>query len=240
MNRRLFAALTATFVLTAAVGFARSVWDNYRLFDRNFQTGDLVRVVFSEKTMIRYESQIKQTYNQNVSGTTPRGSLFDFFPEAGAAQNDDANRANTTTVKLEDEFSITAAVEAVSGNILLLKARNSSVIGGESFIVSIEAACDARSVSAERSVNSVDLFDLNFNVENTPATNGTFTGAELIFRTNYTDIRTNRIVDTAGVTNLVVATNMSSMKFEVSGITDEAKRRMIIRYLNLISGSLFQ
>ncbi len=115
------------------------------------------------------------------------------------------------------------------------------MIGGDRFEMAIDAACDVRNVTSGRTVNSVDLFDMNFVVSAASATNDALlTEADLIFATNYSDIRTNRIVDAAGVTNAFVVTNLSSMKFEVAGIRDEAKKRLILRYLSLISGALFQ
>lgn len=239
MNKTTLGFVIILFAAVTAVS-ARSVWENYALFDRTFRPGDALKIVFSEKTMIRYESQIKQNDNRTQSGVTPHGELFDFFPSAGAAQNDQSSHANTTTVKVEDKFAITAAVVAVTNNLLRLRAHNTSVIGGEMFDMNIDASCDARSVGSDRTVNSVDLYDMSFSVHAVSATNLNLTMDDLIFKTNYHDIRTNRIVDAAGVTNVTVTTNMSSMKYEVTGIRDEAKQRLILRYLNLITGALFQ
>lgn len=234
----LAAAITAA--VPAAILGAKTLWqEGSSVYRMTVKTGDIVRIRFTEKTILKYKIEQKQSQHQLTRGRQGGGELFSFFPDAEVSENDTIRNQNAVTVNSENRFVIPAKVTRVDGPVVSVSGVNSSVLNGENFKIAFSGEFDVSSLLSDRSVLSTDVFNLDFRVTQEPPVNeAVFSEDDLVFRTNYTELTTNATV-TGGVTNWTVATNMSSIRLELAGIRDSKKKQILANYLNSVIQSLF-
>jgi len=97
-----------------------------------------------------------------------------------------------------------------------------------------------RFLQADMTLPSTALYNLQFSlVQEDKTREPFFKEADLIFKTNYTDIRTNLVVSNAQ-TNLIVETNQSVYELVLKGISEDRKKQLIIQYLNRLVELIFR
>lgn len=227
-------------LLTYGILNAASVWNDYKLYSKQIEIGDFIYIIFTEETMIDYEMKRKLDSFQSVQGTEYSGEVFDFFPESQISGEDAVSRDHQWELSVENEAMITTRVDAVNGNVITLSGETLSLIADDLFSVKISGQCDRDVISAQHTVESSYLYNLNFAIGSETYTgDGLISEDNLVFETNYTDISTEwEVVD--GITNQVVQTNYSSITVDLTGIDTQTERMMIIQYLNQVVSALFQ
>lgn len=232
--------VAAALTVPAKVLFARSLWkDGMNVYKLRVKNGDLVRIRFSEKTIMKYKIEQKQNNYQATRGKKGTGQVFSFFPDAEVSENDTIKNQNDVSVNNENKFVIPAKVKAVSNGIVSIEGLNSSLVNGETFRIRFLGEFDMSSLNSDYSVLSTEIYNLDFQVTKEPPANTEFfSEKDLLFTTNYADLTTN-IVVTNNTTNTMVTTNESSVKLEFKGIQDAKKKQILVNYLNFIVNSLF-
>ena len=228
------------FVAAVPASFAKSLWkDGLNVYKLSVKKGDLVRIRFSEKTILKYKIEQKQNNYQVTKGKKGVGQLFSFFPEAEVSENDTIKNQNDVSVNNENKFVMPAKVTRVDGSIVAIEGLNSSLVNGETFKIRLLGEFDMGSLNADYSVLSTDIYNLDFQVTKEPPVNAEILSEkDLVFATNYSEFVTNAVVSN-NVTNLVVSSNQSSVKLELKGIQDAKKKQLLVNYLNFIVNSLF-
>lgn len=240
------AAILFLFFISAALCaagpslYAKSLWkDGLNVYKLTVKKGDLVRIRFSEKTIMKYKIEQKQNNYQVTKGKKGGGQLFSFFPDAEVNENDTIKNQNDVSVNNENKFVIPAKVTGVDGVIVSIEGLNSSLINGETFKIKFLGEFDMGSLNSDYSVFSTDIYDLDFQVtKEPPASTEVLNEKDLLFATNYSELTTNSVVSN-NITNIVVTTNQSSVKLELKGIQDAKKKQLLVNYLNFIVNSLF-
>lgn len=240
------AAILFLFFLAAALtgpaqtAPAKSLWkDGMNVYKLRVKNGDLVKIRFTEKTILKYKVEQRQNNFQNTTGKKGGGQLFSFFPDADVSENDTIKNQNDVSVNNENKFVIPAKVTAVNGGIVSIEGKNSSLVNGESFKIRFLGDFDMNSLDSDYSVMSTEIYNLEFQVTKEPPVNTDyFSEKDMVFATNYSEMTTNAVISN-NVTNFTVTTNMSSVKLEFKGIQDAKKKQILVNYMNFIVNSLF-
>jgi len=131
-------------------------------------------------------------------------------------------------------------VVAKEGKALRLEGRFQSQIGGQVYHFLFQGETMLRFLQADMTLPSTALYNLQFSlVQEDKTREPFFKEADLIFKTNYTDIRTNLVVSNAQ-TNLIVETNQSVYELVLKGISEDRKKQLIIQYLNRLVELIFR
>lgn len=247
MIRKTTLAVLTVLVFFSAL-YARSVWnEDSSVYRRVIREGDIIRIVFLDKTILKYKMEERATANENTRGKKGRGEVFSFFPDAEASQSDNRRTGSDMTLQNETRFALSARVVSVTNNTVYLAGISRNVMNGETFVLELSGESRMDAVKADFSILSTDVYNLYFQVRReTPANQMLLTETDLVFQTNYTEIASNfvAVTNSPGLTNqqsnLVVSTNMSRFTLELKGVSDEKKREMILNYLNNIVNSLFR
>lgn len=230
-------------LFSAGLLSAKSLWNNgLSLYQVKVAKGDIVKIRFSEKTLMKYKVEQRQSSYQATKGRKGGGSLFSFFPDAEVNQNDTIRNQNNLNVNNENKFVVPALITDIEDRTVMISGNNSTMVNGEAFKVQFDGQFDIRSLNADLTIFSTEIYNLNFRVLNESPTNAAlFSANDLIFTTNYNEMLTNKVIDTnTNLTNEVITTNFSSIKIEFKGIADEKKQDLIVRYLNTIINALFR
>jgi plasmid maintenance system antidote protein VapI len=225
---------------------AKSLWeDGGNLYRTDVKPGDILRVRFSEKTLMKYKLEQKTTRNDDTKGRRGSGEIFSFFPDAAVAASDRTEGRNELTIQNEKNFTMPAKVVDADSNTLHLQGYTTSLLNGEVLRIEVSGECAISRVSGDRSVTSTDLYDLGFKVAGQPPTNSrVFTEEDVLYKTNFTEITnaTTIATNTNGqlVTNTTRVTNAAAFKLEFAGIADRKKREILVNYLNAIVNALFR
>lgn len=225
---------------------AKSLWeDGGNLYRADVKPGDILRVRFSEKTLMKYKLEQKTTRNDDTKGRRGSGEIFSFFPDAAVAASDRTEGKNELTIQNEKNFTLPAKVVDADSNTLRLQGFTTSLLNGEALRIEVSGECPISRVSGDRSVASTDIYDLGFKVDGQPPTNSlVFTEEDILYKTNFTEITnaTTIATNTNGqpVTNTIRVTNAEAFKLEFAGIADRKKREILVNYLNAIVNALFR
>ena len=240
---RAFVVLLTLLSVCVLPAHSRSIWENGgNLYKLPLDTGDLVRIRFSEKTMLKYKREQRQNLYEASKGRRGQGEVFSFFPDAEISQNDTVRGQSQIQIQQENRFVLPARVSAVSNRVVFIEGDHSVIMNGEAYRMSFTGQFGLNFLSSDYTVLSTDVYGLQFRLESvSPSVEETLSGNDLIFATNYNDIRTNIVVDPTNMqTNTVVETNFSSFRLEFKGIRDEKKKEILVRYLNALVDALFR
>jgi hypothetical protein len=241
-NRILISILAAAALLAGLFSavYGKSLWkDGLNVYRLSVKKGEIVKIRFSEKTIMKYKVEQKQNNYQSTKGKKGGGNLFSFFPDTEVNENDTLRNQNNVSINNENNFVIPARVTAAEGDLVSIEGVNSSLVNGEKFQIKFGGQFDVSSMNSDRSVLSTEIYDLNFQITKEPPVNtDLFSEKDMVFATNYTELMTNTTVSN-NVTNLTVVTNLSSLKLEFKGIQDEKKKQILVNYMNFIVNSLF-
>lgn len=220
---------------------AKSLWLDFSLYRLKIKVGDIIKIRFDEKNIIKYETESRKDNFQSTKGKRGKGKTFDFFPDAEITDSDTIKSKNQLLVKNDSEYGISAMVQEVSGSTVYIRANNNTIVNGETLAVELSGACNIMRIKPDYSIDSTDIYGLNFTVQKQSLTNkNLLSDDDLIFTTNFTDIKTNVIVSTNNITNTVLTTNIAAMQLKFEGIRDSKKKELIINYLNVMINALFR
>ena len=236
--------LSFLFILTLPFGkfYSYSLWKNGNSFYKiNLKSGDILTVKFSDKVILKYKIEQKNTTYLDKKGKKGEGELFNFFPDIAIKENDTAKDQLSLSLNSENKFSLKAKIVSLDDNVGVLNGYNSVLIGGELYKLDFAGEFDIYSVSPDNSILSTDLYNLNFKITKESSSTLEFLSEEdLVFKTNFSEIFTNYIYDpTNSVTNTVLMTNLSSFEIRLKGISEEKKKELILNYLRSIINQLF-
>jgi len=222
--------------------YTKSLWDNgLNFYKINIKPGDIVKIRFLEKTIMKYKTEERQNNYESKKGVRGKGDIFNFFPDIEVNGNDTVRNQNNLSVNNEDSFSINAKVLTISNNTATIEGFHSTLINGEIFKLQISGEFNIDSVGSGSTIMSTDIYNLDFRVMNQSLTNNAiFSQDDLVFSTNYTDITTNQTISSDNLTNIEVVTNQSSFKLEFTGIRDSKKKDLLMNYLNSMINLLFR
>jgi hypothetical protein len=242
MKKNVFLLFSFLCLLSVSIASARSLWDNGMNFYKiNVKQGDIIKIRFLEKTIMKYKLEQRQNDYQSKKGVKGKGDIFSFFPDVEVDADDALRNQNNLSVDNEESFSINAKVTAVNNNTASFEGFHSTLINGEIFKLEISGEFDINSLGSGSSIASTDVYDLDFRVLNQSPTNAAmFNQDDLVFSTNYTDIVTNQVISSNNITNIQLTTNFSSFKLEFTGIRDSKKQELLMNYLNSMINLLFR
>ncbi|MCX7821696.1 MAG: flagellar basal body L-ring protein FlgH [Brevinematales bacterium] len=223
--------------------FSTTIWKNGNIFyKQKLREGDIITVRFSDKAVMKYRIENKNSAYLTKKGKKGSGNLFSFFPDIEAKENDTTKNSQNWTVNNENNFLMKAKVISIDGDYGVLEGNNSIIIDGEKYGFKLSGEFVISDLEADNSIFSTDIYNLNFELsrENLKKDNVIGEG-DIVFQTNYNEIITNRVFDpTNNVTNIQITTNMSSFEIKLKGISEEKKREIIINYVNSILTHLFK
>ena len=226
--------------------FSKSLWDNgVNHYKMNIKSGDIIKIKFSEKTIMKYKIEQKMDTYENTKGIKGSGDSFSFFPEMEVIENDTRKNQNNITVNSENKFNIPAKVISIENNTITLKGFHSSIMDREMFRVEISGECAMNSLTSDLSVFSTDIYNLEFKISSSVPTNTLFfSEKDLVFKTNYSDFFTNQVISTNSngitLTNTRIDTNLSALKIEFKGLSEIKKQEILQNYLNSMINALFR
>lgn len=213
-------ALT-TFQLTS-----NSLWEDRDLFTnrRNVRAGDIIKIVFEYKNLIRYRNQSKAGTSRQVNVGRPGITTFSFLPafDLTMSSKDDDGVDYTT----EKEFSARIAVQVTAlqpnGNILI-QGRHTIVVNGQSEYITLQGTIRRDDLRDGDSILAQDIANLQFSYQGPQAQQRNL-------------IRPGDLVYTnSSATNAGTAPPAD----QVPTLTEAARRRMILEYLNRVASLLF-
>jgi hypothetical protein len=264
MNR-VYRYVLCLIALLSVYGFSKSVWTTVPIYHINLKPGDIIRIKFTEKTMLKYKIEKVQNVNLAQKGVTGKGEMFSFFPDIELKSDDTVKSKNQLNIDNQNKFTVSARVESVDGGVVSLKASTKSLINGQIFGVELSGECSVKFISADYSVLSYNLHNLDFEVKNYAETGSKdFSPSDLIFTTNFAEVLTNRSyttniapfigttllangnmltytnIRTNLTTNYTFSTNQSSLRLKLEGLTDVKQKEIIIKYIGFIMNSLFK
>ncbi len=228
--------------LIGNIVWAGSVWNapDASLYTVKVEEGDVLLVVFSEKTVLKLKEDQKRSGNENSTPLYGRGGVLNFYPEGEVVEQTTRKGQRQYSLSEEKRLVLPARVISKEGKWLRLEGRFQSEIGGQIYSFLFQGEAMMRFVQANMTIPSSALYNLRFQLVQEDKTREPFlTEADLIFKTNYTDIRTNLVVSNA-ITNLVVETNQSAYELVLKGIAEEKKKTLILQYLNRIVDLIFR
>jgi len=228
--------------LSGAMMWAGSVWNTPQasLYTIQIGEGDVLMVVFSDKTLLKLKEDQKSTSSENSTPLYGRGGVLNFYPEGQAVEQTTRKGQRQYSLGEERRLILPARVVAVDGKWLRLEGRFQSEIAGQMYSFAFQGETMTRFVQANMTIPSSALYNLRFQLVQENQTKEPFlTDADLVFKTNYTDIRTNLVVSNA-VTNLVVETNQAAYELVLKGISEDKKKVLILQYLNRLVDLIFR
>ncbi|MEJ5284838.1 MAG: flagellar basal body L-ring protein FlgH [Brevinematia bacterium] len=220
-----------------------SLWKDGNIFyKQKLKEGDIITVRFSDKAIMKYRIENKNTAYLTKKGTKGSGSLFSFFPDIEAKENDTTKNSQNWTVNNENNFSMKAKVVSINEDYGILEGNNSIVIDGEKYGFKLSGEFLVSEIEPDNSIFSTEIYNLNFELSRENLKKSDILGeGDIVFQTNYNEIITNRVFDpTNNTTNVVISTNMSSFEIKLKGISEDKKREIIINYVNSILTHLFK
>jgi hypothetical protein len=238
-----FFCFSALFLFLFSLSFGKSLWDNgLNVYKVYVKKGEIVKIKFTDKTIMKYQIEQKQNNYQATKGKKGGGELFSFFPSAEVNENDNIKNQNNLSINNVNQFAIPAKVTEIDGDTVSIQGQNMSLINGETFKIEISGEFDLPSISPDSSILSTEIYNLDFKVYRESPTNAAlFNANDLEFSTNYSEITSNQVYNpTNNTTNIMLVTNMSSVKLEFKGIRDEKKKDILMNYLNFIVSALFR
>lgn len=222
--------------------WAGSVWNTPQasLYTVQVREGDVVRVVFSEKTVLKLKQEQKNTAHENSTPLYGRGGVFNFYPDGEVVEQKTRKAQSQYSLSEERKLVLPAKVVLRQGNFLQLEGRFQSEIGGQIYHFLFEGEAMTRFLQANMTVPSTALYNLRFrlleeNIEKQPF----LTEEDLVFKTNYIDVRTNTVVSNA-ITNVIVETNQSAYELVLKGVSEDKKKQLILQYLNRLVDLIFR
>ena len=264
MNR-VYRYVLCLIALFSVYGFSKSVWTTVPIYHINIKPGDIIRIKFTEKTVLKYKIEKIQNNNAAEKGLTGKGEMFSFFPDIELKSDDTVKSKNQLNIDNQNKFTVSAKVESVTDGIVTLSASTKNVINGQIFGVELSGECAVKFIAPDYSVFSYDVHHLDFAVKNFAETESEyFSPSDLIFTTNFAEIMTNRTyttniapfigttvltngktltftnIVTNLITNFTFSTNMSSIRLKLEGFTDAKQKEIIIKYIGFIMNSLFK
>ena len=228
-------------LLALGIGFASSIWQEVNIYKMTIRPGDIIRIRFIDKTLMKYKIESRSGANEDTKGKQISGDKMDFYPSLKVTDTSDSKSQNSMTMNNEARLIIPALVSRVSNQTIYLQARTESLINDEVFSIDLYGICNARFVKPDYTVSANNIYQLTLSIRNRPQDEKqAIAESDLLFTTNITKLMTNRIVGTNGVTNLTIVTNESSIKIEFAGITGTKKRELLLEYLNTLVYKLLQ
>ncbi|URA10053.1 hypothetical protein [Thermospira aquatica] len=221
-------------LLVTSFMWGGSVWNtpDTSLYTVRVEEGDIVLVVFSEKTVLKLKEEQKNTANENSTPVYGRGGVLNFYPEGEAVEQINKKNQRQYSLSQEKRLVLPARVVSREGKFFKLAGQFQSDIGGQTYHFLFEGEAMLRFLQANMTIPSSALYNLRFQLLQEDKTREPFfIDSDLLFKTNYTDIKTNLVVSNAQ-TNVVVETNQSSYELVLKGISEDKKKQLILQYLN--------
>ncbi len=220
-----------------------SLWKNGNIFyKQKLKEGDIITVRFSDKAIMKYRIENKNTAYLTKKGKKGSGNLFSFFPDIEAKENDTTKNSQNWTVNNENNFVIKAKVINLNEDYGSLEGNNSIVIDGEKYGFRLSGEFLISDLEPDNSIFSTEIYNLNFELSRENLRKSDFLSEEdVVFQTNFNEIITNRVFDpTNNITNIQITTNLSSFEIKLKGISENKKKEIIINYINSILTHLFK
>lgn len=222
--------------------FSASIWNEGNRFYRiSIKSGDILTIKFSDKTGMKYRLEEKVNNYFNKEGVKGKGEIFAFYPDAGASQNDTSRKQISLDLKTENNFTLKGKVVSIDESKGTLEGLSTLMIGGEFYKIGFSGEFDIYSVNSDYSINSTDIYNLNFKVfREQPQITEVLSENDLVFQTNFTEVYTNYVFDpTNNLTNLVISTNFSAFEVKLKGVSGKKRQELILNYLRSIINTLF-
>lgn len=215
--------LAITVLVPVCLVSARSLWKASNLFSSRSRVGvgDIIKVRFAYKNLVRYRSEMKSGTTQKASLGKPSLAVFSFLPAFD--HNYSVDRNNNVEYSTEKEFQtmLAVTVTAVSGNIISFNGRHSILVNGQQETISISGRVRNNDIEDGNTVRSTDIADLAFSYE-----------GPRIQRTN--------TLNPADLVYPTASTNATNAASQLPSISRNARRRLVLRYLNRIADILFR
>lgn len=226
-------------ITVVSVLSAVSLWEDGSFFSLQLRTGDILKVHFQEKKVLKFEQQLKKNDNQNLKGKLISGEAWGFIPMTTISENDDTASKKELTIKQEKDLYVPVKITAITNRTVYLQGKSASLINGDTMELTLKGQSDINRIASDLSLASQDIYDLRFEVVNSSEQNDKILNMDdLIFETNYSDIQSNILVNN-NQTNLVVSTNRSSLSLKFKSVQDDKKKEMVLFYLNTMIKNLF-
>ncbi len=201
-----------------------SLWQDSNLFSTRtkLQPGDIVKINFNYKNIVKYRNQMKTGSNKKINLGKPSLKMLSFLPDFDYSMS--VNNNTQVDYSTEKEFSIILAVRTVSvtGNIIKIKGKHTILVNGNLETIEISGVIRAVDLRDGNVINSHDIANLNFNYTGPSKQKlNSLNKQDLLYKST-NNSATNR--------------GLSASEPTLSGV---AKKRLIYLYLNRIMSLLF-
>lgn len=191
---------------------------------RQLQAGDILKIVFDTKNIIKYKIEMKRGGTDKVSLNQPGVATFSFLPAFNYNTSSDKNNRIDYTVEKEFGTVLAVQVTAVNQNgIVAFEGQHTMLLNGQQESIRLSGRINANDLYNGNSVKAVDVANLNLvYLGPTRQMQAAINNNDLVYRTNNT--ATNR---------------QGSAQSGLPELTDARKRQLIRDYLNRIANILF-
>lgn len=157
--------LVCLFCLGAATLAATTLWQDGHLFSAQGRIlpGDILKIHFAYRNMIRYRNEMKTGETQKVSFGKPDAKTFSFLPAID--NNTTYNRNNNLEYNNEREFSTTIAVvvQSVATNgIIAFRGQHRVLLNGQDERIELAGQVRSADVGEGNAIVSTDIANLAF------------------------------------------------------------------------------
>lgn len=219
-----------TVVLTlvlAGLSSAVSLWQENNLFSsrKNLNNGDILKIVFDSKSVIKYRAEMKHGGTDKVSLKKPGVNTFNFLPSFDHnATKDNSNRVDYTVEK-EFRSAMAVVITAVAPNgVVTFQGQHTMVMNGQQEQINLTGRVSVTDIFDGNSVKAADIAGLNLTYTGpVKDQQQRITGNDLVYPTN------------ASATN---GQGANAGK-DAPALTEQRKRQLLQAYLNRIANILF-
>ena len=200
---------------------ATTLWQDGHLFSAQGRIlpGDILKIHFAYRNMIRYRNEMKTGETQKVSFGKPDAKTFSFLPALD--NNTMFNRNNNLEYNNEREFATTIAVmvQGVATNgIVTFRGLHRVFLNGQDERVELSGQVRAADVGEGNRIMSTDIANLSF----------AWYGPEAQ--------RQNRLT----AADLATTTNTNALRADSPELNAAMRQRLLLQYLNRMHDLLFR
>lgn len=218
--------LSMVLVLASLQLASNSLWEDRDLFTnrKTVRNGDILKIVFDYKNLIRYRNQSKAGTSRQVTVGRPGISTFSFLPafDLTMSSKDDDGVDYTTEKEFSARIAVQVTAVGTNGNIQI-EGRHTIVVNGQSEYITLLGTVRRDDLRDGDSIMAQDIANLQFSYQGPQAQQRTLIRpGDLVY--------TNSTATNAGTT---------PPADQIPTLTEAARRRMILEYLNRVASLLF-
>ncbi|MCK5268546.1 MAG: flagellar basal body L-ring protein FlgH [Spirochaetes bacterium] len=220
-------AFIILFFLVSVI-YGESLWKDRDLYSNRsrLKVGDIIKVVFSHKSIVRYKNESKIGSTTKVTFGKPGIKIFSFLPNLDYNTSKDRNIKVDYSTEKEYNTTIAVTIQTIkANNIITISGNHSVIMNNQLEQIKLTGEVNLSDLADGNRIYSTDIANLSFEYKGPiPRISNPITTNDLVYTT------TTNISN--GVTNI-----KSSV---LPNLNPELRKKLILQYLNRIAAILFK